>query len=80
MVVAAGRLFASMGLEAGALPVGEAAWGDSVLDLGFLPEGTRLVSVLTGESLETDASRRLPLSRAMTHFPGALLAYGSPAG
>ena len=80
IVVAAGRLFASMGLEPGTLPVGKPAWDDTVLGLAFLPAGTRLMNVLTGESLETDASRRLPLSRVMTHFPGVLLAYGAPAG
>ncbi|OGA33533.1 MAG: hypothetical protein A3G80_00980 [Betaproteobacteria bacterium RIFCSPLOWO2_12_FULL_62_13b] len=80
IVVAAGRLFACMGLEQGALPVGAAAWGDTVLDLAFLPKGARLVNVLTGDPVETDASGRLPLSRAITHFPGALLAYGAPAG
>jgi (1->4)-alpha-D-glucan 1-alpha-D-glucosylmutase len=76
IVVAAGRLFACMGLESGTLPVGEPAWGDSALDLAFLPQGSRLVNVLTGVSIEMDASRRLTLSRAMTHFPAALLAYG----
>ena len=79
IVVAAGRLFASMGLEPGVLPVGEAARGDTALDLAFLPAGTCLVNVLTGESIRADASGRLLLSRAMTHFPGALLAYGAPA-
>lgn len=79
IVVAAGRLFASMGLEPGVLPVGKPAWDDTALDLAFLPERTRLVNVLTGESLATDASGRLPLCRAMTHFPGVLLAYGAPA-
>ena len=80
IVTVAGRLFASMGLASGALPVGEAAWGDTALDLAFLPAGTRLVNVLTGEALETDASRRLPLSRVMAHFPGALLAYAAQTG
>ena len=79
IVVAAGRLFASMGLEPGVLPVDEAVWGDTALDLAFLPAGTCLVNVLTGESRRTDASGRLLLTRAMTHFPGALLAYGAPA-
>ena len=78
IVVAAGRFFASMGLESGTLPLGEAAWGDTVLDLSFLPAGARLVNLLTGESLMTDASARLPLAQAITHFPGALLAYGPP--
>ncbi len=69
-----------MGLEPGALPLGEAAWGDTVLDLAFLPEGAPLLNVLTGESAATDASGRLPLARIMTAFPGALLACGAPAG
>jgi (1->4)-alpha-D-glucan 1-alpha-D-glucosylmutase len=78
IVAVAGRLFALMGLAPGALPVGEPTWGDTVLDLAFLPKGARLVNVLTGESLETDASGRLPLARAMTAFPAALLAYELP--
>ena len=80
IVVAAGRLFASMGLAPGTLPVGESAWGDTMLDLSFLPERTPLVNVLTGESVATDASRHLRLSQAMADFPAALLAYGNPAG
>jgi len=75
IVVAAGRLFASMGIESGALPVGEAVWSDTALDLTFLPAGTRLSSVLTGEPIELDASGRLALSRALAAYPGALLAY-----
>ncbi|MBE0620596.1 MAG: malto-oligosyltrehalose synthase [Burkholderiales bacterium] len=80
IVAVAGRLFASMKLEPGTLPLGEAAWGDTVLDLAFLPKATPLVNILTGESVETDTSGRLQLSRIMTAFPGALLAYGAPAG
>ncbi len=79
IVAVAVRLCASMGLEHGVLPVGEAAWGDTVLDLAFLPEGTRLANVLTGESLQADASGLLTLSRAMTVFPAALLAYEAPS-
>ena len=79
IVAVAGRLFASMGLEHGALPLGEAVWGDTALDLAFLPAGTRMLNVLTGETVETDASGRLALARAMTVFPGALLAYEARA-
>jgi len=79
IVVAAGRLFASMGLASGTLPVGEAIWSDTALDLPFLPAGAILVNLLTGESLKTDASARLALAQAMAHFPGALFAYGLPA-
>lgn len=79
IVVAAGRLFASMGLEPGELPLGRAAWGDTALDLSFVPEGTQLTNVLTGESMEPGTHARLPLARAMAHFPGALIAYEAPA-
>ena len=79
IVVAAGRFFASMGLEPGTPPVGEAVWGDTTLDLAFLPAGVRLVNLLTGESLNVDAPGRLALGQAMANFPGALLAYGMPA-
>jgi (1->4)-alpha-D-glucan 1-alpha-D-glucosylmutase len=79
IVVAAGRLYTLMGLAPGALPLGDAVWGDTALDLRFLPAGTRLTNILTGETLETDASGSLLLSRAMTAFPGALLAYDAPA-
>ncbi len=78
IVTIAGRLFASMDLAPGSLPLGDAAWGDTALDLGFLPAGTRLTNVLSGEALETDASGRLHLCRAWTSFPGALLAYAAP--
>ena len=80
IVVAAGRLFASMGLEPGTLPVGEPAWGDTALDLTFLPAGSRLANVLTGESIELDTSRLLRLSRMLADYPGALLAYAAQEG
>lgn len=48
-----------------------------VLDLAILLEGTRPVNVLTGESLGTDSSHRLPIFRAMMHFPGAPLVDGA---
>ncbi len=79
VVVASGRLFATLLREPGTLPLGQAVWGDTALDLSFLPEGTRLLNVLTGESLELDASRQLAFARAMAHLPGALLAYGAAA-
>jgi (1->4)-alpha-D-glucan 1-alpha-D-glucosylmutase len=74
IVVIAGRLFASLGLELGVVPCGETAWQDTAVDLSFLPAGTRLENLLTGESLA--AKGTLPLGRAMANFPGALLGYG----
>jgi (1->4)-alpha-D-glucan 1-alpha-D-glucosylmutase len=74
VVVVAGRLFASLGLDAGTLPVGPAAWGDTTADVSFLPEGARLTNWLTGEIVGC-RDGRLPLARALDAFPGALLAY-----
>jgi malto-oligosyltrehalose synthase/4-alpha-glucanotransferase len=77
IVVIAGRLFASLGRDAGVLPVGEAAWGDTAVDLAFLPSGTRLVNVLTGETIRHDGGA-LPLARAFGILPWALFVYDRP--
>jgi (1->4)-alpha-D-glucan 1-alpha-D-glucosylmutase len=76
LVAIAGRLFASL-VAVGALPIGE-AWGDTTVDVGFLPRGTRLANVLTGETFALDAAA-LPLARALRAFPGALLHYSTRA-
>jgi maltooligosyltrehalose synthase len=60
------------------LPVGAAVWGNTSVDLGFLPAGAQLRNALTGETLQLDASRCLPLAQALAQFPGALLAWGAP--
>jgi (1->4)-alpha-D-glucan 1-alpha-D-glucosylmutase len=82
VVVVVGRLFASLGLETGVLPLGADAWGDTTADVSFLPDGARLTNWLTGETVEC-RDGQLPLARALAVFPGALLAYdregGSPA-
>lgn len=78
-MVVAGRLFASLGVEPGALPVGAAVWGDTAADLAFVPPGTPLASVLTGETFSCEDGR-LPLARAFARFPGALLVYDAAAG
>ncbi|HSD53602.1 MAG TPA: malto-oligosyltrehalose synthase [Burkholderiales bacterium] len=77
VVAVAGRLFASLGLDAGVPPLGEAAWGDTTVDLSFIPAGTPLENALTGESLT--ATGALPLAQAFAHFPGAIFAYETPA-
>jgi (1->4)-alpha-D-glucan 1-alpha-D-glucosylmutase len=77
VVVVAARLFASLGVESGTLPVG-AAWGDSAVELPFLPPGTLLANRLTGETLVCEDGR-LPLARALARFPGALLVYDGAA-
>jgi (1->4)-alpha-D-glucan 1-alpha-D-glucosylmutase len=74
VVAIAGRLFASLGPAVGAAPLGALAWADTAAGFGFLPPGTRLTNVLTGERLAI-AEGALPLARAFAHFPGALLTY-----
>ena len=77
-VTVAGRLFASLGLPAGTPPLGETAWGDTVIDLSWLPAGVALRNLLTGESHA--AGDALPLARVFANFPGAALVYEvSPA-
>jgi (1->4)-alpha-D-glucan 1-alpha-D-glucosylmutase len=78
VVAVAGRLFASLGLDAGVPPLGEAAWGDTTVDLSFIPAGTPLENVLTGESL-TATGGAVPLAQVFAHFPGAILAYETGA-
>jgi len=74
VIAVAGRMFASLGLDPGELPIGEQAWGDTALELPLITPGTRLNNVLTGEQF-TCVETRLPLARVFAHFPGALLAY-----
>jgi (1->4)-alpha-D-glucan 1-alpha-D-glucosylmutase len=77
VIVIAGRLFASLGLEPGVLPVGD-VWRDTAAELPFLPPNAQLVNALTGESL-TLGPGPLALERALGHFPGALLVYDTPS-
>ncbi len=73
-ITIAGRLFASFGFDPKVPPLGETAWGDTAIDLSFIPDGTPLHNVLTGETLVV-AGGALPLAQVFAHFPGALLAY-----
>jgi (1->4)-alpha-D-glucan 1-alpha-D-glucosylmutase len=77
-IAVAGRLFASLGLAPDALPLGEAVWGDTALDIGFLPPDTTVTNVLTGEALIV-RDGRVPMALAFRQFPGALLHY-APGG
>jgi (1->4)-alpha-D-glucan 1-alpha-D-glucosylmutase len=70
-----GRLFLELLGEAGALPLGEAAWGDTAVDLAPLGNTSAFANVLTGETVRVDDSR-LPVGRAFTQFPCALLYAG----
>ncbi len=70
-VVVSGRLFASLGLEAGALPVGEAVWRDTTVVLaGDSP--SRYRDVLTGRAIDV-RNGRLAVRDVLTDFPVALL-------
>jgi (1->4)-alpha-D-glucan 1-alpha-D-glucosylmutase len=74
IVAVAGRLFATLGPENDLLPVGAAVWGDTTVDLAWIPAGTSLENVLTGETLVADGGS-VALARAFAHFPGAVFAY-----
>jgi (1->4)-alpha-D-glucan 1-alpha-D-glucosylmutase len=76
IVAVAGRLFASLGLPAGTPPLGETAWGDTAVDLSWLPAGVALRNALTGESHA--AGDALPVARIFANFPGAALVYQAP--
>ncbi len=76
VVVVAGRLFAGLCSE-GRSPVGDGAWGDTVVMLRKHLAGTSFRDVLTGRRL--DANRRegylaLPVAEAFACLPIALLA------
>jgi len=72
LVAVAGRLYASLELEPGVPPLGEKAWGDCTLDLGFLPAGIMLRDVLSpGEPWRCDKTVRA--AELFQHFPVALL-------
>jgi len=70
VIVAAGRLFASLGTADGALPLAD-AWADTVLDLSCAGPGTMLTDALTGASFPAGAA--LPVATLFADFPGALL-------
>jgi len=78
IVAIVGRLFTTLGPAIGVAPLGASAWGDTTASLAFLPAGTALANVLTGETVTTEGGA-LPLARAFAHFPGALLAYDAAA-
>lgn len=74
IIAIAGRLWASLGVEARVPPLGEAVWADTAIDAGLLPAGAQPVNVLTGERLAARDGQLL-LADAFASFPGALLLY-----
>ena len=69
-VTVGGRLWMKLGVESGALPLGQAAWGDTALEAGPL-EGV-FENVYTGERVQP-AGGKLLLSEVFSTFPAALL-------
>jgi (1->4)-alpha-D-glucan 1-alpha-D-glucosylmutase len=70
------RLCAKLLAEPGRLPVGEAVWGDTAIDLGPLGALRGLRDALTGTEGAVGAGW-VPVASLLRHFPVALLA---PAG
>ena len=71
LVVAAGRLYAGPGVDAGTPPVGR-HWSDGVVELDGLPARLTLRNVLTGEVLQP-VEGRLPLAMVFASWPVAVL-------
>jgi (1->4)-alpha-D-glucan 1-alpha-D-glucosylmutase len=74
IVIAVGRLYASLDVPAEILPLGAEAWGDTALELGKLPDGLALHNVLTGETLMPQQGM-LQAAQLFARFPLALLHY-----
>jgi (1->4)-alpha-D-glucan 1-alpha-D-glucosylmutase len=76
LVGLAPRLYAGLAPEAGSLPLGEAVWGDTRVDLSSLPSAESLDSALDGRQLKLAVhagGRELPVAEALSQFPVALL-------
>ena len=74
VITIAGRMFGALGLVAGALPCGEATWGDTEVALTFLGEGTVLKNAFSGEAVKVTAGK-LRVAAALNLFPGAVFEY-----
>jgi (1->4)-alpha-D-glucan 1-alpha-D-glucosylmutase len=75
IAVVAGRLFASLGLSQGEVPIGARAWGDTVLDAGIVPAEAIVTDVISGAQVQASGGA-WPLSTVLAHFPGAVLSWG----
>ena len=73
LVIVAGRLFASLGLDVGRLPVGADVWADTTIETRAIAEGTVVTDILTGATFT--AGESWPLARLLATFPGAALAW-----
>ena len=77
LIVVAGRLFASLGIDAGELPIRD-VWTETQADLSLLDARRRPVAVLRGTTFDVDPQVALPLAQLLAHFPVAVL-YGEAA-
>jgi (1->4)-alpha-D-glucan 1-alpha-D-glucosylmutase len=75
VLVVAGRFFASLDAPMGRLPVGE-LWADTKVDVSFVPRGTPVENVLTGETLVVDGDT-LDVAMLFREFPGALARFAN---
>jgi (1->4)-alpha-D-glucan 1-alpha-D-glucosylmutase len=77
VIVVVPRLLANLALENEQLPLGEAVWGDTALEVSFGPPAVRYANVLTGEMLEnvmTNGKASLSVATVLANFTVALLA------
>jgi malto-oligosyltrehalose synthase/4-alpha-glucanotransferase len=74
MIVIAGRLWASLGLEARVPPLSAAVWEDTAIDAALVPASAEPINVLTGERVSVRDGRIL-IADAFANFPAALLLY-----
>jgi (1->4)-alpha-D-glucan 1-alpha-D-glucosylmutase len=72
VIAVAGRLWASLGVDAGAPPVGDAVWGDTRVSLEPVTVDSQPVNVLTGEKLDV-VDGQLRLGAVFAHFPAGLI-------
>jgi len=71
VLVVAGRMFASLGLEPGTAPIGMSVWQDTSLDTSALPASVVLTDALTGARIQP-VDTKLDLARAFQYFPGGI--------
>jgi len=77
LIALAGRLFMRMGIQAGEQPCGEQVWQGTRVELPFLPDGTVLRNLLSGENVAV-AGGGISMAAAWEHFPGAALEFELP--
>ena len=72
LVTIAGRLFAQLLREPGQLPLGEAVWGDTEVEVPELAADATLINAITGERVAL-RDGRIRLAEAFASFPAATL-------